>query len=99
LELHVVTYSLKVGEMNDLAASLRSALRRIEAELRCLEAAAEQLRTDWNGDAAIAYDAARVRWRGSMERLNRTLGHAGGAAERAVELHLSARATVTNIWS
>jgi WXG100 family type VII secretion target len=54
------------GRLEQGAADVMSAAKDIEARLDALESELNPLRSDWNGNAKLAYDQAKAKWDAAM---------------------------------
>ncbi|MGN0064161.1 MAG: WXG100 family type VII secretion target [Nocardioides sp.] len=64
------------GSLEQGAADVRTAARRIESRLDELESQLNPLRNDWNGNAKLAYDQAKAKWDQAMTEMIELLDRA-----------------------
>jgi WXG100 family type VII secretion target len=73
--------------------------QQLEQSLATVRASVAALGLSWQGDAAVAQDAAQQQWNQGAEELRAALGQLRDIAEQAHENYSNAVATNTRMWS
>lgn len=76
-------FAVEVEEVESVVADLAATQRRLEQLAADLDRQMSALHADWAGHAATAHDAARRRWRASLDDLGAALASLAAAGERA----------------
>lgn len=86
------------GGLDAAAGDIASSANQIEGRLDALESELAPLRSDWTGEASMAYQQAKAKWDSAMADMKLLLAEIGSAVTNSNGDYQSTESANTSRW-